>query len=153
MMRGTDMTRTRATNSDNDTFYGKLIDDFENSNIATFLDRWGPEEVLQVYDSEINMQGILIIDNTLLGPGNGGIQISPMATPQKIFQLARTRTWTCALSNVPFGGAKAGIKANPCHINKIQYIKSFAKKYHILFHINILLLQILMLDNMKLRNL
>ena len=123
-----DMIKTRATNSNNDTFSPKHIDDFENTNIATFLDRWGPEEVIQVYDPEINMQGILIIDNTVLGPGNGGIQISPMATPQKIFQLARTRTWTCALSNVPFGGAKAGIKADPYAINKIQYIKSFANK-------------------------
>ena len=128
MMRETDMAKTRVTKSDNDTFSGKLIDDFNNSNIATFLDRWGPEEVIQVYDPEINMQGILIIDNTILGPGNGGIQISPLATPQKIFQLARTRTWTCALSNVPFGGAKAGIKADPFVINKIQYIKSFANK-------------------------
>jgi len=128
MMPKTNMAKTRVTNSDNDTFPGKLIDDFEKTNIATFLDRWGPEEVIQVYDTEINMQGILIIDNTILGPGNGGIQISPLATPQKIFQLARTRTWSCALSNVPFGGAKAGIKADPYTVNKIQYIKSFANK-------------------------
>jgi glutamate dehydrogenase (NAD(P)+) len=122
------MIKTRVTNSNNDKSSDKFTNASESTNVATFLDRWGPEEVLQVYDPEINMQGILVIDNTTLGPGNGGIQISPMATPQKIFQLARTRTWTCALADVPFGGAKAGIKANPYNINKIQYIKSFANK-------------------------
>lgn len=121
------MVKTRVTSGNNATS-SENINTLENTDIATFLDKWGPEEVLQVYDSEINMQGILVIDNTTLGPGNGGIQISPTVTPQKIFQLARTRTWTCALANVPFGGAKAGIKADPSCIDKIQYIKSFANK-------------------------
>jgi len=124
----TDMAKTRVTSGNNATSSENFINTLENTDIATFLDKWGPEEVLQVYDSEINMQGILVIDNTTLGPGNGGIQISPTATPQKIFQLARTRTWTCALANVPFGGAKAGIKADPSCIDKIRYIKSFANK-------------------------
>ena len=122
------MVKTGSASSNNDTFIGKLTNDLENANVSTFLDRWGPEEVLQVYDPEINMQGILVIDNTTLGPGNGGILISPIVTPQKIFKLARTRTWTCALANVPFGGAKAGIKADPCNIDKTEYIKSFANK-------------------------
>ena len=122
------MVKTGSANSNNDKYAGKVTNDLENANVDTFLDRWGPEEVLQVYDPEINMQGILVIDNTILGPGNGGILISPIVTPQKIFQLARTRTWTCALADVPFGGAKAGIKANPYNINKIDHIKSFANK-------------------------
>ena len=124
----TNMAKTRVTSGNNATSSENFINTLENTNIATFLDKWGPEEVLQVYDPEINMQGILVIDNTTLGPGNGGIQISPTVTPQKIFQLARTRTWTCALANVPFGGAKAGIKADPSSIDKIRYIKSFANK-------------------------
>jgi len=122
------MVKIKEISSNNVKKSEKYNESFENTNIATFLDRWGPEEILQVYDSDINMQGILIIDNTTLGPGNGGIQISPTVTSEKIFQLARTRTWSCALSDVPFGGAKAGIKADPFCINKIQYIKSFANK-------------------------
>lgn len=122
------MAKKRAINSDNVISSENFIKTSETTDVTTFLDRWGPEEVLQVYDSEINMQGILVIDNTTLGPGNGGIQISPTVTPKKIFQSARTRTWSCALADVPFGGAKAGIKADPSCIDKIRYIKSFANK-------------------------
>jgi len=124
----TNMTKTGTKSDKVISSSDNYINNSENINITTFLDRWGPEEILQVYDSKINMRGILVIDNTSLGPGNGGILISPTVTPQKIFQLARTRTWTCALGNVPFGGAKAGIKADPFQIDKIQYIKSFADK-------------------------
>ncbi|KON27439.1 hypothetical protein AC481_04705 [miscellaneous Crenarchaeota group archaeon SMTZ-80] len=123
-----DMVKTRVKNSNNVALSKNFIGVSENSNVSAFLDKWGPEEVLQVYDPEINMQGILVIDNTTLGPGNGGIQISPTITPKKMFQLARTRTWSCALADVPFGGAKAGIKADPSCIDKIRYIKSFANK-------------------------
>ena len=34
-------------------------------------DQFGPEYVIEVYDSEIGMEGFLMIDNTVLGPGKG----------------------------------------------------------------------------------
>jgi len=33
-------------------------------NISAFCDEWGPEKVIQVYDPQTGMTGILIIDNT-----------------------------------------------------------------------------------------
>ncbi|MHA2430894.1 MAG: Glu/Leu/Phe/Val dehydrogenase dimerization domain-containing protein [Promethearchaeota archaeon] len=122
------MTKKSVKSDNNIISFDNYNNIQENTNVTTFLDRWGPEEIIHVYDSKINMRGILVIDNTLLGPGNGGILISTSVTPQKIFQLARTRTWTCALGDVPFGGAKAGIKADPSQIDKIKHIKSFANK-------------------------
>ena len=101
---------------------------FKAVNVSAFLDKWGPEEVIQVYDPKINMQGVLVIDNTALGPGKGGIRISPTVTPLEVFRLARAMTWKCALADIPFGGAKSGIRANPFEIDKIKFIKSFAKK-------------------------
>lgn len=106
----------------------KLVEAFGEINVSAFLDKWGPEKIVQLYDPKINMQGILVVDNTVLGPGIGGIRISPTITPREIFQSARVMTWTCALANVPFGGAKAGIRVNPFEIDKSLYIKSFAKK-------------------------
>jgi len=92
--------------------------------------RWrcyGKYEVIRVYDPDIAMEGILVIDNTALGPGKGGMRIQAGVTPAKVFRLARTMTWKCALADLPFGGAKAGINANPYNIDKIRYIKSFAR--------------------------
>lgn len=105
-----------------------LIKILSEVNVPAFLDKWGPEEVIQVYDPEIDMQGILVIDNTLLGPGKGGIRISPTVTPLEVFRLARAMTWKCSLADIPFGGAKAGVRANPFEIDKIKFIKSFAKR-------------------------
>lgn len=97
-------------------------------NIPSFLDKWGPEHVIQVYDPDINMHGFVVIDNTILGPGYGTIRISPTITLFEMFNLARMMTWKCALMDIPFGGAKSGIRANLSDIDKQQYFQSFAKK-------------------------
>ncbi|MCY3412387.1 MAG: Glu/Leu/Phe/Val dehydrogenase [Candidatus Heimdallarchaeota archaeon] len=106
----------------------KIIDTLSEVNVSAFLDKWGPEEVLQLYDPETNMQAVLVIDNTILGPGVGGIRISPTITPYQLFQLARNMTWKTAIVDVPLGGAKAGIRANPQNMDKNILLKSFANK-------------------------
>ncbi len=98
-------------------------------DIEKFADEWGPEKVLQVYDSNTGMKGILIIDNTALGPGKGGIRMTPTVNVEEVFRLARTMTWKCTLAELPFGGAKSGIIANPKKISKeekMNLIKAFA---------------------------
>ncbi len=89
----------------------------------------GPEIILQVYDPLTDMRGILVVDNTALGPGKGGIRMTPTVGIEEVFRLARTMTWKCALAELPFGGAKSGIIADPKRISKEQklgMIKAFA---------------------------
>ncbi|MBN2230670.1 MAG: Glu/Leu/Phe/Val dehydrogenase [Candidatus Thorarchaeota archaeon] len=105
-----------------------VIEVLDQVNVSSFLDSWGPEEVIQVYDPNTGMQGFLVIDNTALGPGKGGIRISSNVTPLEVFGLARAMTWKCALADIPFGGAKSGIRADPYAIDKLQYIRAFAEK-------------------------
>lgn len=91
-------------------------------------DRFGPEAVLEVYDARLGMQGFLVIDNTVLGPGKGGIRMTPDVTVEEIFRLARTMTWKTALAGLPFGGAKAGIRWSGGSLAlKKRYIQSFAR--------------------------
>ena len=80
-------------------------------------DEWGPEKVLQVYDPDTSMKGVLVIDNTSTGPGKGGIRFAEGTTPLDVFKLARTMTWKCAAAGLPFGGAKGSIIADP---NKVD---------------------------------
>ena len=97
-------------------------------DIEKFADEWGPEKVLQVYDPQTKTQGILVIDNTALGPGKGGIRMTSTVSVEEIFRLARTMTWKCALAELPFGGAKSGIVADPKKISKeekLNLIKAF----------------------------
>ncbi|HET7644677.1 MAG TPA: Glu/Leu/Phe/Val dehydrogenase [Nitrososphaeraceae archaeon] len=91
------------------------------------IDEWGPEKVLQVYDPDTGMKGVLVIDNTSTGPGKGGIRFAPSVTPLEIYRLARTMTWKCAAAGLPFGGAKGGIIADPNQVDRVSWLKSFAK--------------------------
>ena len=98
-------------------------------DIEKFADQWGPEKVLQVYDPHTKMQGILVIDNTALGPGKGGIRMTRTVSVREVFRLARTMTWKCALAELPFGGAKSGIIVDPKKISKetkLDLIRAFA---------------------------
>jgi glutamate dehydrogenase/leucine dehydrogenase len=104
------------------------MDILDKFNISAFCDEWGPEKVIQVYDPQTGMTGILIIDNTAKGPGKGGIRITEHLTPYEVFRLARTMTWKCAIAELPFGGAKGGISANPEKIDKVLYIRAFARR-------------------------
>ena len=72
-------------------------------------DQWGPEYVVKVYKPEIGLVGFLVIDNTVLGPGKGGIRMTPDVTEEEVRRLARAMTWKNALAGIPFGGAKGSI--------------------------------------------
>ena len=70
------------------------------------MDEWGPEKVLQVYDPDTGMKGVLVVDNTATGPGKGGIRFAEMVTPLEVFRLARTMTWKCACRRSSIWGCK-----------------------------------------------
>lgn len=93
-------------------------------------DEIGPEKVVRVQDEKTGMKGILVIDNTALGPGKGGIRMTPTVTEEEVSRLARAMTWKCALAEIPFGGAKSGIITDAHKITKEQkkeIIQAFAK--------------------------
>lgn len=91
-------------------------------------DKFGPEYVVRVYDPAIGMTGFLVVDNTRLGPGKGGIRMTPNVNEEEVFRLARGMTWKNALAGIPFGGAKSGIVwRGGTPILKKQFIQSFAR--------------------------
>ncbi|HUX35876.1 MAG TPA: Glu/Leu/Phe/Val dehydrogenase [Candidatus Paceibacterota bacterium] len=72
-------------------------------------DKFGPEYVIEVYDPVLGMKGFLVIDNTAIGPGKGGIRMTANVTVEEVYRLARTMTWKNSIAGIPFGGAKGGI--------------------------------------------
>jgi glutamate dehydrogenase/leucine dehydrogenase len=91
-------------------------------------DKFGPEYIIKVYDPKIGMEGFLVIDNTVLGRGKGGIRMTQDVSEEEVMRLARTMTWKNALADIPFGGAKAGIvwRGGSDELKK-QYVQSFAR--------------------------
>ncbi|MBN2051975.1 Glu/Leu/Phe/Val dehydrogenase [Candidatus Woesearchaeota archaeon] len=93
-------------------------------------DELGPEKILEVFDSKTGMRGFVVIDNTALGPGKGGIRMTPSVSIDEVAKLARAMTYKCALAGLPFGGGKSGIVADPRKMSPEQknaIIASFSK--------------------------
>lgn len=97
-------------------------------------DEFGPEKILKVYNAKTGMKGFVVIDNTALGPGKGGIRLTPTVSVEEVTRLARTMTWKCALADLPLGGAKSGIIANSKAITrkkKEDIVKSFSEAINV----------------------
>ncbi|MBU2634106.1 MAG: Glu/Leu/Phe/Val dehydrogenase [Nanoarchaeota archaeon] len=93
-------------------------------------DELGPEIILNVYDPKVGMQGFVVVDSTLRGPGKGGIRMTPTVNDEEVARLARAMTLKNAIVDLPFGGAKSGIVANAKELTKEkkeQIVKAFAK--------------------------
>lgn len=94
-------------------------------------DEFGPQYVIKVRDPKIGMEGVLVIDNTTLGPGKGGIRMTPTVTEEEVRRLARAMTWKTAIAGLPFGGAKSGIVTPPEVLRnkalKKKFVQSFAR--------------------------
>src|SRR3989338_11655639 len=94
------------------------------------FDEIGPEKMIEVFNHATGMHGFLVIDNTALGPGKGGIRLTPTVTKDEVAALARVMTWKSALAELPFGGAKAGIVADDKKITKREkeeIVRAFAQ--------------------------
>jgi glutamate dehydrogenase/leucine dehydrogenase len=96
----------------------------------TFADDWGPEKIVYIYEPRCGLRGIVVIDNTSVGPAIGGIRMTPTVSTHEVFRLARAMTWKNALAGIPHGGGKAGIIADPRQLTrerKETLIRQFAR--------------------------
>src|SRR5437870_832989 len=61
----------------------------------------------------VMFKGYRVQHNNILGPYKGGIRYHEDVSLDELKGLAAAMTWKCALHDIPFGGAKGGIKFSP----------------------------------------
>ncbi|MCU7491343.1 MAG: Glu/Leu/Phe/Val family dehydrogenase [Bacteroidota bacterium] len=62
-------------------------------------------------------EGYRVIHNDILGPSKGGLRFAPDVNLDEMKALAAWMTWKCAVVNIPFGGAKGGIRCDPSKLS------------------------------------
>jgi len=73
-------------------------------------------------------EGFRVIHDNVLGPSKGGIRFAPDVNLDEVKALAAWMTWKCAVVNVPFGGAKGGIRCNPKELSKNE-LERLTRRY------------------------
>src|ERR1041385_7263258 len=57
--------------------------------------------------------GYRVHHNSVLGPTKGGLRYAPDVDLGEVTALAMLMSWKCALMNLPYGGAKGGVRVDP----------------------------------------
>ncbi len=81
------------------------------------IEAMGHEQVSFCHDRESGLKAIIAIHNTNLGPAMGGTRLFPYASEEDalkdVLRLSRAMTYKAACANIPAGGGKGVIIANP----------------------------------------
>ncbi len=96
--------------------------------------RWPKRELtvhfpVKMDDGSIKVfTGYRVQHNVTRGPAKGGIRYHPDVTLEEMRALAALMTWKCAVVNVPFGGAKGGVRCDPKKMSRRE-LEGLTRRY------------------------
>lgn len=64
--------------------------------------------------------GYRVQHHLTLGPTKGGVRFHPEVTLGEVAALAMWMSWKCALTGLPYGGAKGGVTCNPRELSTAE---------------------------------
>ena len=65
-------------------------------------------------------EGYRVQHSITRGPGKGGVRYHPEVTLNESRALAMNMTWKCALVDIPYGGAKGGVRCEPSELSEAE---------------------------------
>ncbi len=72
--------------------------------------------------------GIRVQHSKARGPYKGGVRYHPDVTLEEVTALAMWMTWKCAVADIPYGGAKGGVRCNPKELS-ISELERLTRRY------------------------
>jgi glutamate dehydrogenase (NAD(P)+) len=75
-----------------------------------------------------HFEGFRVQHNLSRGPGKGGVRYHPDVTLEEVMALSAWMTVKCAAVNLPFGGAKGGIRVDP-KLLSIKELERMTRRY------------------------
>src|ERR1700674_896233 len=99
----------------------KVLRQAEKQGFVTLPVRMGSGQV-EVYE------GYRVQYNTSRGPAKGGIRFDLQVTLEEVKALAAWMTWKCAVVNIPFGGAKGGVRCDPLAMSASE-LEKLTRRY------------------------
>ena len=75
-----------------------------------------------------HFEGFRVQHNLSRGPGKGGVRYHPDVTLEEVMALAAWMTVKTAAVNLPFGGAKGGIRVDPKQLS-IKELEKLTRRY------------------------
>jgi glutamate dehydrogenase (NAD(P)+) len=73
-------------------------------------------------------EGYRVLHSNTRGPGKGGVRYHPQLSLEEAKALAMWMTWKCALLDLPFGGAKGGIRCDPATLS-LSEVERMTRRY------------------------
>jgi glutamate dehydrogenase (NAD(P)+) len=94
-----------------------------------------PKRVLEVSfpvrrdDGRVDVYvGWRVHHDTARGPAKGGLRFHPSLTRADVQALAIAMTWKCAVVDLPFGGAKGGVRCDPTQLSSLE-LERLTRRY------------------------
>ncbi len=72
--------------------------------------------------------GYRVQHNLTRGPAKGGIRYHPQVSIDEVKALAMWMSWKCAVTNLPYGGAKGGVICDPATLS-LQELENLTRRF------------------------
>ncbi|MFQ5796719.1 MAG: Glu/Leu/Phe/Val dehydrogenase, partial [Candidatus Bipolaricaulia bacterium] len=84
---------------------------------------------VQMDDGSVqHFEGYRVQHHAVRGPTKGGIRYHPAVTLEEVTALAILMTWKTALVDIPFGGAKGGVRCDPKQLS-VRELERLTRRY------------------------